>query len=189
MKNYSLYLVLLLSIILTGCPGSNNDDDDIIISFEPIEVKFTQDFITSCNQIATINGVKLSYIAFTENESSTPSEIGVCDFEGVLEGVENRPESPFFGFVDLALVGGGGVLEIDFSDLDGLSKISIAIEDNCGVGCTQANLYEGNTIVAHTANLTHNPQTENLVFDNLTTNATKVRVWSGESSIYQITIK
>ena len=188
MKHYTIYLALCVAFILTGCSDSNNSDDSPIINFEPLDIKLTQNLWTGCNQIATVNGVQLSYIAFTENESSIPSEIGTCDFEGAL-GVEDRPENPFFGFVDLALAGGGGVLEIDFSDLDGVSKITIAIEDNCNIGCTQANLYEGNTIVSTTSNVTFNPQTENLVFDNLTNNATKVRVWSGESSIYQIILE
>ena len=185
MKQYTIYLALYLAFILTNCQNSNNSNDNPMANFDPVEVKFTQDLWTGCNQTTTVNGVKLSYIAHTNNENDNVSDIGQCDFEGAL-GVEDRPESPFFEFNDLALAGGFGVLEIDFSDLDGVQKISIAIENNCGAGCTQANLYEGNTIVATTANVTNNPQTENLVFDNLTSNASKVRVWSGEASIYQI---
>lgn len=82
----------------------------------------------------------------------------------------------------------GGTLEIDIDALGGYSKATITIDDNCGTGSTNANLYEGNNLVSTVGNTILGKDLEDLVLD-LTENSSRIRVWPCEGAVVKILIE
>lgn len=174
-------LFLMLPLALCSSEEDNTPDTE---NLEAVTINFTTDFFTDCNQIKNVDGVQLSYVAITQNENSCSQELGTCNWS---DNIYPNGFTTNANYNQPALALFGGVLEIDISALSGASQAIITVDDNCGVGCTQANLYEGNTVVASTANTILGTQIEDLVL-NLSTNATKVTVWSCEGAVVEIRI-
>ena len=110
--------------------------------------------------------------------------IGTCHVTSNNFYVQNVG-NPFEGNMTLGLF--PNLLEVDISGLEGTSKIRFTFYDNCSIGCTQANLYEGNNIIKTVSNKTVQVS-EDFVFD-ISSNTTKVRIWSFEGFLYRITVE
>ena len=180
--SYKFLLLTLLSLPLALC---SKDNEDTKQDFEPIEITFTKDFFTDCNQTVSIKNVDLTYRPISENEPSA-NTIGDCDLQDYSLDIEQRENHPFKGFYRLFL---SSYLEIDLSKLLGYSKIRLTIEDNCSVNCTGANLYIDDIIIDKQFNTTSNPIQEELVFDLKNKNIQKVTVYSYEGILYKINIE
>ena len=177
--------IILISLIIgfLSCTESNDEPTDDA-SFEPIEITFTEDFFTNCNQTVSVGNVNLTYRPISENEPSA-NTIGDCGLYDYSISIEQRENHPFNGLYGLFL---GSHLEIDISRLSGYSEIRLTIEDNCSVGCTGANLYVDNEIVEKQFNTTSNPIQEELIFDLRGISAQKVTVYSFEGILFKINI-
>jgi len=181
--SYKFIILLLATLPLSLCSG-NDDEGGETINLEPIEINFTEDFFTDCNKTQEVNGVKLSFTGISENENGCSLEIGTCRWNnnislGFTTGNGNtEPTIALFG----------GTLEIDVDALGGYSKVTITIDDNCGIGCTNANLYEGNNLVSTVGNTILGKDLEDLVLD-LTENSSRIRVWSCEGAVVKIMIE
>jgi hypothetical protein len=67
---------MTLTVLPLAMCSSNDDNSEQETPFEPIEVTFTEDFFTDCNQIKDINGVKLSFTNVSVNEETGCNEVG-----------------------------------------------------------------------------------------------------------------
>ncbi len=176
-------ILMLVALPLSLC-SNNNDDKDGIDNFDPIVINFTEDFFTDCNQTREVNGVKLSFVGLSENEGGCSLEIGTCRWNdnislGFTSGSGNTAPS-------IALF--GGTLEIDIDGLVGYTKATITIDDNCGAGCTNANLYEGINVISTIENTVLGKDLEDLVI-GLTEDSSLIRVWSCEGAIVSILLE
>lgn len=184
---YKFLFLTLMTFPLALC--SNDNDAEEQTPKEPLEITFTENFFTECNQIKTVQGVKMSMIAFTSDEidpnSLQKDLIGECNDPSNNFDVEQRTDHSLNGEVRLGLY--PDVLEIDLSGVQGRSKILLTIDDNCSIGCTNANLYQGSSIIKSISNQKVG-EVEDLVFD-ISDNTTKVRIWSFEAFLYKVTIE
>lgn len=181
--NYK-FLVLALAVLpLSMC--SKDDESEEEAKFEPIEIVFTEDFFTGCDETVSIENIDLTYRKISEDEPSA-NTIGTCDLQDYSISQEQRENHPFKGLYRLFL---SSHLEIDLSKLSGYSKIRLTIEDNCSASCTGANLYVGNNIVDKQFNTVSNPKQEELVFDLKNVDAQKVTVYSYEGILYKINLE
>lgn len=196
MRGYTLNTKRLMALfLLVQCfscsdEGGNEDENGQDTAFEPIEITFTENFLTECNEVRTIEGVNLSLRPYTQQdlgEGFAEELIGTCNLGVSSFFTENREGHPFEGQVAFFFF--GGVFEIDFAAFEGVSRIILDIEDNCGSGCSVAKLYNGDTITAEAANTVSNPNQEALVFDNISNEATRVRMFTGEGAIYRIRLE
>lgn len=175
-------ILMLVALPLSLC--SNSDDSEDTVNVEPIVINFTEDFFTDCDQIQEVNGVKLSFTGISENENGCGSEIGVCRWNnnislGFTTGSGNTLPS-------IALF--GGTLEIDIDGLVGYKWAKITIDDNCGAGCTNANLYEGGNLISTEKNTVLGKDLEDLVIA-LTEDSSRIRIWSCEGAIVSILLE
>lgn len=180
-------LLFYLAIVISSISCSENEENiENQQSFEPIEIQFELDFFTECNQVRTVEGVNLSILPWSEDELDpnglNADMIGTCTDYGLgfrnLEGFDDERD----GLVGMFLA--PSLLEIDFSDLEGISNISIVVADNAGG--TVARLYESNTIVDTKFAQQSGFTVENLVFTQITEDATKIRLGSFEGEVYYI---
>lgn len=173
------FLLLSLFLVLLSACSDDEDEGETIIEtpFETITITFEEDFETDCGQVWTIADVNLSISPFTEDEIDpegfNADMIGRCPFYS-FQLFRDRPT------VLLAQA----AIEIDFSALSGVSQITIEIADNAGG--TRANLYEGDEIIAFDGAIEGGLESETLVFDNISEEATRIRVWSFEGFIFNI---
>jgi len=72
--------------------------------------------------------------------------------------------------------------------LVGYTKATITIDDNCGAGCTNANLYEGINVISTVENTVLGKDLEDLVI-GLTEDSSLIRVWSCEGAIVSILLE
>lgn len=175
-------VIIFYSLSFFSCTESN-DEQTTDTPFEPIEITFTEDFFSDCDQTVSIENVDLTFRAISKNEPSA-NTIGDCDFRDNSISIEQRENHPFNGFYRLFL---SSHLEIDISKLSGYSEIRLGIDDNCAVGCTGANLYVNDAIVSTVLNQTSNPG-EELVFNIKNLNVQKITVYSFEGALYKINI-
>ena len=121
---------LLITLPLNLCSSDDGGEDN---TFEPITITFEENFETDCGEVWIVDNVNLSISPFTEDEIDpnglNSDLIGQCPFFEFFSGNN--------GSVALGLA--QAVLEIDFSSIEGFSKITITVADNAGQ--TQANLF------------------------------------------------
>lgn len=169
---------IFLSLQLVSCSSSDGEDEG---DFEPIEITFTEDFFTDCDQIKTIDKVKLAYRKVSENEDpyadTFPVTYGGCGFIGYNDFMLH--DGIYFLFL-------GNHLEIDLTELYGASKVILSIDDNCGIGCTKANMYKNGEVIKTQFNTSRNY--EDIVF-NLSEGVEKITIASLEGWIYKIVIE
>lgn len=168
--SYKFLFVVLMALPLSLC---SKDDENKEPDFEPIEITFTEDFFTDCNQIKTIQGINLSY------EKNPDVDQDCLWYEGVLSNDVNPNE--------ISLLLAPAVLKIDISSINDVSKITIIIYDNCGLKCTKTSLYENTSIITTIENSTIQ-ETENFVFD-VTANSTQLIVSSFEGYVQKIIVE
>jgi hypothetical protein len=180
---YKFLFITLISLPLALC--SNDDDNEAKTVSEPIEITFSENLFSDCNQTVLIDNIGLTYRPISINEPSA-NTVGDCDFADYTLSIEQRENHPLKGLYAMFL---GSHLEIDLTKISGYSKIKLTIEDNCRAGCTGANLYVNNEIVETQLNTKSNPIQEELVFDIKNKNAQKVTVYSYEGAIYKINIE
>ncbi|MEE9361959.1 MAG: hypothetical protein V3U92_05115 [Cellulophaga sp.] len=196
MKTFILstkFLILILTTLpLAMC--SSDDDGEAEISFEPIEITFTEDFFTDCNEVKTVNDVSLSIRALSVNEKpgfveeGEAWEIPECTWRDYrLSEIPNSSNHPWRGSVRL-FMGFYDCLEIDISKIKGASKVTLSIDDQCNINSFTANLYEGSSVVSTEGNKLYRA-IEDIVLDNINDKSTKIRVWACEGSIGKITIE
>ncbi|MEM8938600.1 MAG: hypothetical protein AAGC64_04545 [Bacteroidota bacterium] len=185
--SFNFLLTLFLTLPLALCSSDDDNPPEPDETFRPIEVTFTEDFFTDCNQVQTIDGARVSYRLTSENENPFNGETttGLCDFTQVNNSLfkENREGHVFQGEYRIFI---GNHLEIDLSQVDGASKVIISIDDDCSIGCTRANLYENGQVISTISNTT--TEVEELEF-NVDDNSEKVTVYSAEGFVYKITLE
>ncbi len=190
--SYKFLFMTLITLPLAMCSDDDNTAEET--PFEPIEITFIEDFLTDCNQIKTISGVDLSIRKLSINErpanvkDNEEWEIPECIWDDYrFFRIPADRSHPWKGSVTLGL-GLYDCLEIDFSNVKGISKITLPIDDQCDINTFKANLYEGGNVVSTQGNKLFR-SIENLVFDNITNNSTKIRVWACEGSLGKILIE
>jgi hypothetical protein len=120
-----------------------------------------------CGETWMESGVELSFVMSTAEDC----QVGRCEF-----GVDPDQVWLWPSRLNLDLVGLPGVV----------SRVEVDVHDNCGVGCTQAFLYDGAVTVDNAANVGFNPETLVLIAGG--TDPDRIAASSCEGAVLEIRI-
>lgn len=135
MKFYR-YLFLIIAVLVFAIPASADVTTLLTLDGAPADVV--------CGQVWQENQVDLSFVPTTQEDCTE----GSCYFGLDVDGVWLYPCRLF----------------VDFGQSYNVISVEVDWIDNCGIGCTNAFLYNAGTTVASASNtLISSPETVNMV--------------------------
>lgn len=155
---YKFLFVTLLSLPLALC-SDNDSDETEDLSFEPIEINLENTNLDRLDTSFTVDGFNFK----SEYAENTP--------DGIINGIGIAP----------------GSIELNLSSIDGISKISISIFNNCSA-CLDIQALNSNEVVYEIKG-TELESGMNLVEMEINTAIDSLRIWSGEAIVIWIKLE
>jgi len=169
MKNYTVLLILLLSFILTGCPGS--DEGEIIENFEPVTIDLSGLNIQEDDTSFSKNGYSFtSFHAESVESISSTFQGNSITFDGIALWFSDG-QNPSY-------------IELILDNTEGISKITARIYNN-GTGTPVVLYNDGNIIDEIDAPFKVN----DIVFDVTNKTIDRLRISSFEGAVLSIKLE
>lgn len=172
MKPYTylkLFFISSLSFILMAGSCSNDDDEIAPESFTPVTINLADLGVELEDTSFTTQGFDFTAFRARSTENYTNDGLGLA-----------YPQD-----------GNSSTLELDLSNTNGISKITVSLFNNCGNGCTVVQALNNNEVIQIFDNNDVLPIGATEAIINLSANQaiTSLKMQSFEAIIYSITLE